>query len=608
MFLSRLSGPRLWAGWLIQPPIADYALLGDGRSAALVNRAGGIDWLCWPRFDSPACLAALLGTEEHGSWHLSPVAPAVRATRAYRPGTLILETRFETAEGIVAVIDFLVPGAAAPTLIRRVEGRRGTVPMRMKLSVRFGYGATAPSVSTLPDGSGIAALGGADRLVLRAGVNLHPAGQGATADFVVAAGDRVAFVLTHGASHLPPPDPVDPDAALAGTLAFWTAWERPDSRGGPREEVVSRSLIVLKAMIFAPTGGMVAAPTTSLPELLGGTRNWDYRFCWLRDSALAVRTLLRAGHVAEADAWRSWLLRAIAGSAAQLQAIYGLAGECQLAEWEAGWLPGYQGARPVRIGNGAAGQLQIDVFGELMDTLNLAALAGLPPGGEIWDLQCVLLARLETLWAEPDEGIWEVRGGRRHFTYSKVMAWVAFDRAIASATIFALPGPVDRWRSIRAKIHATVLREGYNAELGSFVQAFGGKALDASLLQLPLVGFLPASDPWITGTLAAIERDLTEDGLLLRYRTQDGQDGLPPGEGVFLACSFWLVEVLALQGRGDESRALFERLLGLANDVGLLAEEYDPRTRCLLGNFPQGFSHLALADAAWRLTRPAPGG
>ena len=602
--------PRLLAGWLIQPPIADYALLGDCRGAALVSRGGSIDWLCWPRFDSPACLAALLGSEAHGRWRICPAAPPSRITRAYRPGTLILETLFETgfetggfetAGGSVAVIDFLAPQAASPSLVRIVEGRRGQLAMRMDLTLCFDYGAAIPWVTPLPDGSGINAVAGPDQIVLRAGVRLHTDEQGTHAIFDIAAGDRVAFVLAHGASHLPLPEAVDTDSELARTTAFWTGWRAPDTHAGPWEAAVSRSLATLKAMIFAPTGGIVAAPTTSLPERQGGSRNWDYRFCWLRDSALTVRTLLRAGHIAEAAAWRDWLLRAIAGSAAQMQSIYGLAGERRLAEWEADWLPGYQGARPVRIGNGAAGQLQIDVFGELMDTLHLAARAGLAPGGAIWELQCALLVQLETVWEEPDEGIWEVRGGRQHFTYSKLMAWVAFDRAIASATEFSLPGPVEKWHAIRARIHETVLREGFNATRGSFVQSFAGQALDASLLQLPLVGFLPVNDPRIAGTIAAIERELTEDGLVLRYRTEDSKDGLPPGEGVFLACSFWLVEVMALQGRHDQAAALFERLLALRNDVGLLSEEYDPRTGRLLGNFPQAFSHLALVDAASRL-------
>ncbi len=587
-------------------PIADYGLLGDGRSAALVSRRGSIDWLCWPRFDSPACLAALLGNEAHGRWRVAPADPPSRTIRAYLPGTLILETRFESAGGCVAVIDFLAPLAASPTLVRIVEGRGGKVAMRLDLTLRFDYGVAIPWVTDLgvfdlADGSGIAAVAGSDRVVLRTAVQLHHAAPGIGADFSLVAGERVAFVLSYGASHLPPPDAVDADAELARTIAFWTGWLAPGA--GP--EAVLRSLLTLKAMIFSATGGIVAAPTTSLPEQAGGSRNWDYRFCWLRDSALAMRTLLRAGHTAEAAAWRDWLLRAIAGSADQIQTVYGLAGERRLAEWEAGWLDGYQGSRPVRIGNAAAGQLQIDVFGELMDTLHLAGACGLPPGGAIWEFQIALLARLETIWQEPDDGIWEVRGGRQQFTHSKVMAWVAFDRAISSATAFSLPGPVDHWRAIRAHIRATVEREGVDAAAGRFGQIFGGQALDASLLQLPLVGFLPVDDPRIAATIAAIERELTEDGLVLRYRTEATKDGLPPGEGVFLACSFWLVEVMALQGRQQEAAALFDRLLALRNDIGLLAEEYDPRAGRFLGNFPQAFSHLALVDAARRLM-PAP--
>ena len=530
------------------------------------------------------------------------MAPALHLSRAYRPGTLILETSIETAEGGLAVIDFLVTGTDNPTLVRIVEGRRGKVGMHLHLKLGFDYGATIPWITDLPDGAGLSAVAGPDSVVLRSDVPTQIEGPVATADFIIGAGDRVAFVLSHGPSHLKLPDGVDPIAELARTQAFWTRWHPQSAEADARDQAVAQSLRALKAMTYAPTGGIVAAPTTSLPELPGGQRNWDYRFCWLRDSALTIRALLHAEHIQEASDWRDWLLRAVAGSAAQVHTIYGLAGERRLAEWEADWLPGYQGARPVRIGNGAAGQLQIDVFGELMDTLHLAAVAGLPPDGAIWRLQIALLAQLEAVWAEPDEGIWEVRGGRQHFTYSKVMAWVAFDRAIASAEAFGLPGPLPRWRAIRGQIHAAVLRDGFNARRGSFVQSFGGQALDASLLQLPLVGFLPVDDPRIAGTVAAIERELTEDGLVLRYRTEEAGDGLPPGEGVFLACSFWLVEVMALQGRGDEAAALFDRLLAIRNDVGLLAEEYDPRTGKLLGNFPQAFSHLALADAAWRLT------
>ena len=543
----------------------------------------------------------MLGSDRHGSWRISPVGPVLLVSRAYFPGTLILETLFETAEGSVAVIDFLATGTASPSLIRIVEGRRGKVRLHLHLVPRFDYGSAIPSMIASPDGLEIAAVAGPDSVVLRGSTKLQVTGQAIGADFEVAAGQNTGFVLSYGVSHLQPPDAVNGKAELSRTMAFWTGWHSQDPGNSRWEAAVAQSLLVLKAMTHTATGGIVAAPTTSLPERPGGTRNWDYRFCWLRDSALTVRTLLRNGHTAEAAAWREWLLRAIAGDVAQIQTIYGLGGERRLAEWEADWLSGYQGARPVRIGNGAAGQLQIDVFGELMDTLYLAAKAGLPPGGAIWDLQCALLARLETLWAEPDEGIWEVRGGRQHFTYSKVMAWVAFDRAIASATEFSLPGPVNDWRTIRAEIRARVLAEGFNAERGSFVQSFGGQSLDASLLQLPLVGFLPVDDPRIAGTIAAIERELTQDGLLLRYRTEDTQDGLPPGEGVFLACSFWLVEVMALQGRHVAAGELFDKLLALRNDVGLLAEEYDPGIARLLGNFPQAFSHFALVDAALRL-------
>jgi GH15 family glucan-1,4-alpha-glucosidase len=581
-------GPRLGACRLNQPPIENYALIGDCRSAALVGRDGAVDWLCWPRFDSPACFAALLGSADNGRWRIGPAEPGYRTTRRYRPDTMILETSFDAAGGSAALIDFMVPSASAPSLVRIVEGRAGRIALDMELAPRFGYGAVIPQIEARDGGAMISA--GAERAVLRTAVPLRHSGATIRATFVLHAGERVVFVLSHGAETAP-----DAETALAATEAFWRDWHARGRYPKPWHDAVARSALVLKALTFAPTGAMVAAPTTSLPELPGGTRNWDYRFCWLRDSALAARALLRAGHLHEAAAWRDWLVRSLAGDPAHMRILYGLGGEREPPEQEAAWLSGYRRSRPVRIGNAAVGQLQVDVFGELMHTLYRCAQAGLAITPAVWTLQQALLAHLEAIWTEPDEGIWEVRDGRRHFTFSKVMAWVAFDRAVRTAEEFGLAGPVAHWRAMRELIHATVCRDGFDPARGCFVRSFGATVLDASLLQIPLVGFLPPDDPRVVATVAAIERDLTEDGLVLRYRAADG---LPPGEGVFLACSFWLAEIMAQQGRAAEAAALFARLLGLANDVGLLAEEYDPRARRLRGNFPQAFSHLALIDTA----------
>ena len=580
--------------------IADYALIGDCRSAALVSRAGSIDWLCWPRFDSPACFAALLGDSDNGRWLIAPVSAATRTRRAYRAGSLVLETVFTTPTGEVALIDFM-PIGGARAVMRLVEGRRGRVAMRLHLVLRFDYGAAVPWVTRLPGGDGIRAVAGPDLVVLHSPVRLRGEGLSTTARFTVAAGETLAFSLAYGASYEAAPAPAPVSIALEETERFWARWYAHGRAAGPHAALVGRSLLTLKALTYAPTGGMVAAPTTSLPEQPGGSRNWDYRYCWLRDAALALRAFMPAGYFDEARAWRDWLHRALAGSPGQVRIMYGLAGERRLPEWEADWLAGYQGAKPVRIGNGAAGQMQHDVFGVVMQALLEAREGGLPADPESWRLQTVLIEHLTTVWQEPDEGIWEVRGGRQHFTFSKVMAWVAFDRSIAAAERFDLPAPLAQWRALRRRIHETVCAQGIDPVRGCFTQSFGATALDASLLQIPLTGFLPADDPRVVATVAAIEQELMPHGLVLRYDTSTTEDGLPPGEGAFLACSFWLVEVYAMQGRMDEARALFARLAGLANDVGLLAEEYDPVSGRMLGNFPQAFSHAGLIAAAGRL-------
>ncbi len=577
--------------------IEDYALIGDCRTAALVGRNGSIDWLCWPRFDSPACLAALLGTPDNGCWRIAPAEPVIRTTRRYRGDTLVLETVFETASGSAALIDLMAPGQ--PAVIRIVEGRTGAVPMRSDLILRFQYGAIVPWVTAAE--WGIHAIAGPDRVVLAADVPVLGRGMTTVADFTVRAGDRIRFVLAHGESHLPPVSPPDPDAALREAEEQGAAWSARGQVGGPWADAVRRSLLTLKALSHRATGGMVAAPTTSLPEWIGGERNWDYRYCWLRDSTFALRALLRAGHREEARAWGAWLRRAVAGSAEQMQVLYGLAGERSIIEWQVPWLAGYRDSRPVRIGNAASTQVQLDVHGELLDALHREIELDLVRAEESWGLIRALVEHLETIWDRPDEGIWEVRGASRHFTFSKAMAWVAFDRAVRLMERHDLPGPLDRWRAVRARIHALVCEEGYDARLGYFTQSFGSGTLDASLLLLPSFGFLPADDPRMRATIEAIGRDLTADGLILRYRTEDTDDGLPVGEGVFLACSFWYADALAALGRREEARALFERLLSLRNDVGLLAEEYDPVGRRQLGNFPQAFSHLALVNTALTL-------
>jgi GH15 family glucan-1,4-alpha-glucosidase len=582
--------------------IEDYALLGDTHSAALVGNDGSVDWLCLPRFDSDACFAALLGGPEHGRWLIAPAGRVRRSRRAYRDGTLVLDTDFEAEGGVLRVTDFMPPRGVEPDLVRIAECVSGRVAVTMELQPRFGYGATAPWIRPAPRGATMVA--GPDALRLACDVPVELERGRVTARFELDRGARASFLLDWHRSHAQMPPPIDPVAAVAEAEEFWRAWSGRCSYEGPWREAVVRSLVTLKALTYAPTGGVLAAATTSLPELIGGVRNWDYRYCWVRDATFTLYALLVAGYTNEARAWRDWLLRAAAGDPAQLQIMYGVAGERRLPELELPWLPGYEGSRPVRIGNAAAEQLQLDVLGELMDCLHQARRSGIEPDPAAWDLQRALLDHLETTWNEPDEGIWEVRSGRRPFTHSRVMAWVAVDRAVSAAERLGLEGPLDRWKALRRTIHEQVCRLGYDADRNTFVQAYGSRELDASLLLIPLVGFLPPSDPRVRGTVDAVQRELCEDGLVLRYRSETAEDGLPPGEGAFLPCSFWLADCLALLGRSSEARALVDKLLALRNDVGLLSEEYDVRSRRLVGNFPQAFSHVALVNAVRNLSRP----
>lgn len=581
--------------------IEDYALVGDCHTAALVGRNGSIDWLCFPRFDAGACFAALLGNDEHGRWRIAPAGEVRRLSRRYRDGTLVLETDYETADGIVTLIDCMPPRTREPDLIRLVVGRSGQVRMRMEFVLRLDYGYIVPWVRRIE--GGIRAVAGPDTLILRTPVDLRNKNFTTEAEFSVAKGERLPFVLTWYPSHEPTPPMIDAERALQETESWWKQWSRRCTYEGPWKEAVVRSLITLKGLTYAPTGGIVAAATTSLPEKLGGVRNWDYRYCWLRDATFALYALMLGGYIEEACAWREWLLRAVAGTPSQLNIMYGLAGERRLPEMELNWLPGYEGSSPVRIGNAAYSQFQLDVYGELMDTMYLARRSGLHPDANAWRVERALTNYLESAWSAPDNGIWEVRGPQRHFTHSKVMAWVAVDRMIKSAEHFDLEGPVERWRALRSTIHQEVCANAFDHERNTFVQYYGGKDLDASLLMMALVGFLPPSDPRVGGTVAAIERDLMSDGFVLRYRTDPNLDGLPPGEAAFLPCSFWLADNFALLGRKHDALQLFEHLLSLRNDVGLLSEGYDPRNRRLLGNFPQALSHLALINTAFNLSR-----
>jgi GH15 family glucan-1,4-alpha-glucosidase len=575
--------------------IADYALIGDLGTAALVSRNGSIDWLCWPRFDSDACFAALLGTPEHGRWLVAPCDARVRTSRRYRENTLVLETRFETSDGAAVLIDFMPPREDDSHLVRIVTGEQGSVAFRSELILRFGYGAIVPWVTRVDDKS-LRAIAGPDMAVLRSTVTMRGENFKTIGEFTVAAGQSWSFVLSFGLSHRPPPTPVEPFKKLRTTEDYWQNWARKSKIDCPWKDCVARSLITLKALTYAPTGGLAAAPTTSLPERIGGSRNWDYRFCWLRDATLTLLALMNAGYYDEAQQWRDWLLRAAAGSPSQIQIMYGLHGERRLTEWQVPWLPGYGNSQPVRVGNAAHSQRQLDIFGEVMDALHQARQGGLGTNEAGWALQRELLAHLEKTWREPDEGLWEVRSGPKHFTHSKAMAWLAFNRAVKSAEAFDLPGPVEHWRELRADIHRDVCEKGFDTELGSFVRTYGRKELEASLLLLPAIGFLPAHDMRIQGTVAAIESRLLRKGLVLRYDTEVSDDGLPAGEGVFLACSFWLADAYLMLGRRNDALSLFERLLSLCNEVGLLSEEYEPRTQQLVGNFPQAFSHLALVN------------
>jgi GH15 family glucan-1,4-alpha-glucosidase len=581
--------------------IEDYALIGDCKSAALVSRDGSIDWLCWPRFDSDACFAALLGTRDHGRWLVAPQEEA-RITRRYRPDTLILETQFETAEGSATLVDFMPFRSDHSEIVRLVVGQQGKLKMRTELILRFGYGAIVPWVTSLEDGT-LRAIAGPDMTVLRTPVHLKGKDMTTVGEFTVARGETIPFILTYSRSHKPPPTTMDPSESLEATEKFWTGWSAKCRPAGEWSDAVRRSMITLKALTYEPTGGIVAAPTTSLPEQIGGERNWDYRYCWLRDATLTLLGSMHAGYFEEAQAWREWLLRAVAGSPDQLQIMYGIGGERRLSEWNVDWLPGYEKSTPVRIGNAAHTQLQLDVFGEVMDTYYQARRGGLTANQSGWDATLKFLEHLTKIWRTPDQGIWEMRGPPQHFTYSKVMVWVAYDRAIKSAETFGLEGPLDTWRKLRDVVCQEVCECGFNQKLGTFVQAYGSDQLDANLLQLPCVGFLPIDDPRIERTVAAIEQRLMRDGFVMRYSTDEVEDALPPGEGAFLACSFWLVDVYILQRRFDEAEALFRRLVGLSNDVGLLSEEYDSRLKRQVGNFPQAFSHLALINSAYNLTR-----
>jgi GH15 family glucan-1,4-alpha-glucosidase len=591
--------------------IEDYALVGDLHTAALIGRTGSVDWLCFPRFDSGSCFGSLLGSREHGRWLLAPARGGPATERRYRPDTLILESVWETPTGRVRVIDFMPPRDRRPDLVRIVEGLDGSVEMRTELLIRFDYGSVLPWMRRLDERT-LLAIGGPDALTLTTPVDLQPEGMSHQAGFVVRAGDRVPFVLTWMQSYEHRPRPAEAERALEETDRFWHEWMGGCSYAGDHGEAVHTSLIVLKALTYQPTGGIVAAPTTSLPERIGGVRNWDYRFCWLRDATFTLFALMNAGFDAEARAWRTWLLRAVAGDPAHAQILYGVAGERRTPEFDVPWLPGYAGSAPVRVGNAAHEQFQIDVYGELMDVLHHARaegerFTGLPSDEHAWSLQRTLMEFLEGAWEQPDEGIWEVRGPRRDFTHSKVLAWVAFDRAVDTVERRGLPGPLDRWRRIRQEIHDEVCREGFNAELNTFTQSYGSTNLDASTLLIPLVGFLPPTDPRVAGTVEAIQRNLMREGFVERYHTNGSRavDGVDGGEGVFLPCSFWLVDALLMLKRDDEARALFERLLAVRNDLGLLSEEYDPGERRLLGNFPQAFTHVGLVNSAYNLSAHA---
>ena len=580
--------------------IEDYALIGDCETAALVCNDGSIDWLCWPAFDSEACFAALLGDRNNGRWRIAPAGDS-KMSRRYRGETLILETRFETAEGAVTLIDFMPPRGAASDVVRLVRGERGRVAMHMELIIRFGFGANVPWVRRTGNGE-LLAISGPDMTVLRTPIQTHGENMTTVADFIVDAGETVPFVLTYGASHREVPAIIDVDQALRDTESFWSDWADRCTYRGPRRDMVIRSLVTLKALTYAPTGGIVAAPTTSLPEKLGGARNWDYRFCWLRDATFTLLALMDSGYFDEALSWHNWLLRAVAGSPADMQIMYGIMGQRRLLEWEAAWLAGYEGAQPVRVGNAAHVQLQLDVFGELLDVFHQARLAKLKLDDGSWAMECEFLKHLAKIWNQPDSGIWEVRGPGKHYVSSKVMTWVAFDRAIKSAEKFGFKAPLAEWRSLRETIHRDVCDKGFDKGQNSFVEAYGTNVLDASILLLPSVGFLPPSDPRVIGTLAAVEKYLMRDGFVLRHDPRRVSDEQEPIEGAFLACTLWLADAHVLAGHIEKAETLFERVLGVANDLGLLAEEYDPIAGRQTGNFPQALTHIALINTAHNIS------
>lgn len=578
--------------------LEDYALVGDCLTAALISRDGSVDWLCWPSFDSEACFAALLGKPENGRWKIAPRDAQARAEWSYRGETLILETRYRCAEGEVLVTDFMPPRGVASDMVRLVTGIKGRVDMTMELVLRFGSGTNIPWVRRLDDHT-LRAIAGPDMVVLRTPVETRGVDMKTLADFTVAEGETVPFVLTYQASHLPVPEPIDFHQALADTEAFWTEWSGRNGYDGKHRQLVQRSLITLKALTFAPTGGIVAAPTTSLPEKLGGARNWDYRYCWLRDATFTLFALMNSGYVGEAQEWNAWLLRSVAGAPADMQIMYSITGQRRLLEWEAGWLDGYEASQPVRFGNAAHAQLQLDVFGELMDTFYQARKAGVDLNTETWKVELELLRHLEEVWDQPDNGIWERRDARRHYVFSKVMCWVAFDRGIKSAQMAGFDAPLARWREFRDRIFAAVCAHGFDPEANSFMDSYGSPYLDASLLLLPAVGFLPANDPRIEGTIAAVERHLMRDGFVLRHDPREVRpDEAEPIEGAFLACTLWLADAHVMRGDIDKARELFQRVAGVANDLGLLSEEYDPIERRMTGNFPQALTHIALVNSA----------
>ena len=581
--------------------IEDYGIIGDGETVALVDRSGSIDWLCWPCFDSDACFAALLGDERHGHWKISPKENSSGVSRRYRSETLILETRFETSEGVVTLIDFMPPRGKASDIVRLVRCERGRVEMRMDLVIRFGFGRHIPWVKRTVDDA-LLAICGPDMVVLRTPVATCGEHMTTVADFEINEGETIPFVMTYGASHLDLPKPIDPDAALQGTEIFWSEWSSRCTYKGQRREIIMRSLITLKAMIYAPSGGIVAAPTTSLPEKLGGWRNWDYRFCWLRDATFTLLALMNSGYYEEASAWHNWLLRSVAGSPSDMQIMYGILGQRRLTEWEADWLPGYEGALPVRVGNAAHGQLQLDVYGELMDVFHQSRIAKLKLDGGTWALECQFLKHLADIWRRPDAGIWERRGPGRHYVSSKVLVWVAFDRGIKSAEHFGFEAPLDRWRQLREEIHCEICDMGFDREQNSFVESYGSKLLDASILLMPSVGFLPMSDPRVQGTLAAIEMFLVRDGFVLRHDPREITKEEVPIEGAFLACTLWLADAYVLSGDLDRAQVLFERVVAVANDLGLLSEEFDTVAQRLTGNFPQALTHIALVNTAHNIS------